>query len=278
MPVWWRGNGTQWSAGAALQPVASLPAIPVAAVAASPDDIDVFAAGDGNTPWWWHWNGTLDGARRAPRRRGHSGRADRGGVRRTGRLDVFAAGAGNHLWHWSKVGNGGGSSRTSAGTCPHDGVSAVSWGPNRIDVFAASRDPGNPLQHWWSNGGAFAGPEASAAALLAARSARSRTRANRLDVFGIAGEQADSRTGTWDGQRWSGPELRGDNLPAGDVSAVVRTPHRLDVFVAGAGNTLRQWPGGALENATTQPWRTGPTNQDDTMSRGTCGPTASTSS
>ena len=48
----------------------------------------------------------------------------------------------------------------------------------------------------------------------------------------------------------AGAGLRyGDNIPAGDVSAVVRKPHRLDVFVMGADKTLRQWPDGGLENA-----------------------------
>ena len=44
----------------------------------------------------------------------------------------------------------------------------------------------------------------------------------------------------------------------------VRPPprRRLDVFVAGAGNTLLQWPGGGLENATTQPWMNWPTNHE----------------
>ena len=152
-------------------------------------------------------------------------------------------------------------------------MSAVSWGPDRIDVFAASRAPGNPLEHWWSDGGAF----------VWTRVAR-RQPCRRNGERGLACRQSarrlrylrDQRIAhwQWDGQRWNGPVFRGDDIPAGDVSAVVRAPHRLDVFVAGAGNTLRQWPGGGLENATTQPWSNWPTNHETNPVVGTCGPRA----
>jgi hypothetical protein len=260
-PVWWRGNGAQWSAGAALQPVANLPAVPVAVVCGSPDSIDVFGAGAGNTPWWWHWNGswwTAQGALPA----GANIPAERIAAvsAAPGRLDVFAAGAGNHLWRWSKAGPAAWRLEDLGGNLPAEGVSAVSWGPNRIDVFAASRAPGNPLQHWWSDGGAFAGPEFLGGSLVTGTVSAVSHSANRLDVFGISPDQRLAHW-QWDGQRWSGPVSRGDNIPAGDVSAVARSPHRVDVFVAGAGNTLRQWPGGGLDNATTQPWSNWPTNR-----------------
>src|SRR5262245_48938528 len=62
IPVWWRGNNMQWTAGISLPPLprgVNLPAVPLAAVCATPDNIDVFAAGGGNTPWRWHWNGLV---------------------------------------------------------------------------------------------------------------------------------------------------------------------------------------------------------------------------
>jgi hypothetical protein len=259
-PVWWRGNGTQWSAGAALQQVANLPAVPVAAVCSSPDNIDVFGAGAGNTPWWWHWNGSwwtaqgaLPGGANIPAERLAAVSAA------PGRLDVFAPGAGNHLWRWSKVDTGPWLLEDLGGDLPAEGVSAVSWGPNRIDVFAASRAPGNPLQHWWSDGGGFAGPETLGGSLGDGTVSAVSHAANRLDVFGIARDGRISHW-EWNGEGWGGPDFVGDNIPAGDVSAVVRNPHHLDVFVAGGGNTLRHWPGGGLENATTQPWSNWPTN------------------
>src|SRR5262249_11236680 len=63
------------------------------------------------------------------------------------------------------------------------------------------------------------------------------------------------------GNLWYGPNGRGSNVPAGDISAVVRHPHRIDVFALGAGNTLLHWPGGGLDNATLDPWINWPTNR-----------------
>ena len=268
VPVWWRGNGTGWTQGMPLPSGANLPAVALAAVCASPDNIDVFGAGAGNTPRWWHWNGAAWTARGALPS-GATIPAERIAAvsAAPGRLDVFAVGTDTHLWHWSKVGPAPWGLEDLGGDLPAEGVSAVSWGPNRIDVFAASRAPGNPLQHWWSDGGGFSGPESFADPLgggLAAGTVSAVSHAaGRLDVFGIS---RDKRIAHWefDGQRhpgWNGPDFCGDTIPAGDVSAVVRAPHRLDVFVRGAGNTLRQWPGGGLENATTQSWSNWPTNQ-----------------
>jgi hypothetical protein len=259
-PVWWRGDHGSWLPGPTLPAGANLPAVPVAAVCASPNDIDVFAAGAGNTPWWWHWNGAawslmgpLPGGANLP------AEPIAAVSPAPGRLDVFAAGAGNHLWHWSKVGAGVWGLEDLGGNLPAGGVSAVSWGTNRIDVFAASRNAGNPLWHWWSNGGGFANESLGGSLAPGAVSAVS-SAANRLDVFGIAANQRLARW-SWDGARWAGPDYQGENLPAGDVSAVVRKPHNLDVFVVGAGRTLRKWPARGIESATTEPWLNWPTNR-----------------
>jgi FAD binding domain/FG-GAP-like repeat len=270
-PVWWRGNGASWTAGPPLLGDANLPAEPLAAVCSSPQDIDVFAAGAGNTPWWWHWNGrrwtvpeTLPDAGS-----GIPAEPIAAVSPAPGRLDVFAAGAGNHLWHWWKVGAAGWRVEDLGGNLPAVGVSAVSWGRNRIDVFAAGA--GNLLWHWWSNGGSaagsFAGPENLGGSLVAGTVSAVSHAVDRLDVFGIAGNKRLAHW-RWDGRQWWGPAYQGgrwpggDDIPAGDVSAVVRKRHRLDVFVASGGNTLRQWPGGGLENATTHPWKNWPLNHD----------------
>src|SRR3954453_16514678 len=59
-PAWWRGErGKPWTP-ALVMPAsgADIPAESVpAACASSPDNIDVFATGRGNVPWWWHWDG-----------------------------------------------------------------------------------------------------------------------------------------------------------------------------------------------------------------------------
>jgi hypothetical protein len=36
-------------------------------------------------------------------------------------------------------------------------LGAVSWGPNRIDMFTRASD--NSLDHWWFDGTSFGGPE-----------------------------------------------------------------------------------------------------------------------
>ena len=270
-PVWWRGDNGRWLPAALLLPVgANLPAVPVAAVCTTPDDIDVFAAGAENAAWWWHWNGS---AWTPPTRLPGGGLpAERIAAvsAAPGRLDVFAPGAGNHLWHWAKVGAAPWSVSDLGGNLPAEGVSAVSWGPNRIDVFAASHEPGNPLQHWWWDGGGFA-LESLGGSLAAGTVSAVSHAAGRLDVFGVSTDRKIAHW-QWDGQQWTGPTLRGDELPAGDVSAVVRVrpsfrpglpvSRSLDVFVAGAGNTLRKWPGGGLENAVSQPWSNWPTNRE----------------
>jgi FAD/FMN-containing dehydrogenase len=271
-PVWWRGNNTQWSAGPTLTAGANLPAVPVAAVCASPDNIDVVAVGVGNAPWSWRWDGAhWSGPLPMP---GGNLPAERIAAvsPAPGRVDVFAVGADTHLWHWRRAGGAPWSvAEDLGGNLPSEGVSAVSWGTNRIDVFAASRAPGNPLQHWWSTGGGFTGPENLGGSLAVGAVSAVSHAADRLDVFGVSGDQRIAHW-QWDGQTWTGPSHHGENIPAGDVSAVVRVlpsfqpnlpPRRLlDVFVSGAGNTLRQWPGGGLENATTQPWSNWPGNRE----------------
>ena len=268
LPVWWRGDGPTFRVGE--EPLTSaagmyIPPVPVAAVAASPNDIDVFAVANDNTPWWWHWNGAVW----SPPERLPSGAANLPAERIAavspvaGRLDVFAVGSNTHLWHWSKLGAAPWQLKDLGGNMPPEGVSAVSSGPGRIDVFAASREPGNPLLHWWSEGGAFAGPEDLGGDLDTGTVSAVSSGTNRLDVFAITRDQHLAHW-QWDGGRWFGPALRGENIPAGDVSAVARTPHRLDVFVTGAGKTLRQWPGGGLENARNGLWNNWPSNHPTT--------------
>jgi hypothetical protein len=275
-PVWWRGNGSMWSSQQRLPGGAALSPVPVAATCASPDNIDVFAVGAGNTPWWWHWNGSSWTAPSQLPAAGVPAERIAAVSPAPGRLDVFAAGAANHLWHWRKIGAVPWFLEDLGGNLPAEGVSAVSWGPNRIDVFAASRDPGSPLQHWWSDGGAFStdqfnGSRAAAAGLVPVTVSVVSHAPNRLDVVAVTGD-ARLAHWQWDGAMWTGPAYRGDGIPSGDVSAVVRPPHHVDVFVAGAGNTIRQWPGGGLENVVAQSWLNWPNNHQTNPTPGRLSP------
>jgi len=139
------------------------------------------------------------------------------------------------------------------------GLSAVSWGPGRIDVFAAWGSPGRPLVHWWNSAdGNFSGPEDLGGSLAQGAVASVSHQSDRLDVFAVTREKKLAHW-QWNGRTWFGPALRGDDIPAGDVSAVTSTRHRLDVFVTGAGNSLLQWPGGGAENGKSQRWENWPT-------------------
>jgi hypothetical protein len=270
-PRWWRGNGNKFSVGPEKLNGPAIPAVPVAAVAASLDDIDVFAVDLRGIIQWWHWDG---GRWIAPIQlpNGPSLSAQRiAAVSPTpGQLDVFAVGPDGHLWHWWKTAAKDWMVQDLRADLSPEGVSAVSWGPDRIDVFAASRAAGNGLQHWWTwtqgNPSAFSAAKNLGGSLATGTVSAVSHAPNRLDVFGISRDQRIAQW-QWDGQRWTGPDFRGENIPAGDVSAVVPKVsavvpkrHRLDVFVTGAGNTLRKWPGGGLENATNQPWINWPAN------------------
>ena len=260
-PWWWRRNGTVWAAPKPL-PTAyntGIQPVPVAAVCSGANSIDVFAPGPFNTPWWWRFDGNIwNSYGYLPTTGSGIPLARIAAVSpRPGRFDVFSAGSGNQLWHWWWAGQW--LFEQLGGTLPSEGVSAVSWGPDRIDVFAASGAPGNPLLHWWSDGGQFSGPE-NLGGNLAPGTVSAVSRApNRLDVFGVSKDGRIARW-QWDGRYWSGPNYRGDNVRAGDVSAVVRPGNRVDVFVLGQGNSLLQWPGGGLENATKKSWTNWPEN------------------
>jgi hypothetical protein len=260
LPVWWRGNGTAWTIGAPLPGGTSIPAIPVAAVAAAPNDIDVLAVGNDRTPWWWHWNGVIwAGPQRLPDTASLSAVRIAAVSPSPGWLDVFAAGSNRHLWHWSKQGATPWTLEDLGGDLSAEGVSAVSWGPGRVDVFAASRLPNSPLMHWYGNNGAFSAPEELGGILAQGTVSAVSHAANRLDIFAVAGDRGLAHW-QWDGSHWFGPAIRGENIPAGDVSAVARAHHRLDAFVTGAGNTLMHWPGGdGAENSKDQRWENWPT-------------------
>jgi hypothetical protein len=115
---------------------------------------------------------------------------------------------------------------------------AVSWGPNRLDVFAVGSD--NALWHisfdgnasgwasWESLGGALSGRDD-----FYSNSAPSAVSwaPGRLDVFAIG---SDKKLYHWwlSGSAWSNESLEGSLLSAGP-SAVSSGPNQLDVFTFG---------------------------------------------
>ena len=145
---WW--NGSSWSGWEDLGGV--IDGRPTA-VSWGPNRIDCFARGMNNHMWhkWWDggsWNGweDLGGTLTAG-----PGAASRG----PNRLDCFAKGGDNSLWYkWideSVVHHhvGTWSGWHQLGGIFDDEPGAVSWGPNRIDVFV--RGTNNHMYHkWWA--------------------------------------------------------------------------------------------------------------------------------
>ena len=74
-------------------------------------------------------------------------------------------------------------------------------GPNRIDVFAASRSPGNRSSTGGRTAAGFGPREASAGASLPGTVSAVSHAADRLDVFGVSG---DGRIAHW---QWDGQQL-----------------------------------------------------------------------
>ena len=131
---------------------------------------------------------------------------------------------------WSGWGSLGGS-LTSA-------PAAVSWGCNRLDVFALGAN--NDLVHK-SLDGTWSGWETLGGSLTSTPAAVT-WGANRLDVFAL-GASNDLVHQSWDGA-WSGWETLGGCVSAAP-SAVSWGADRLDVFVRGCDNALywNAWDG-----------------------------------
>ena len=128
---------------------------------------------------------------------------------------------------------------------------AISWGPNRNDIFAVGQD--NQLWHkaldgstWspslsgWENLGgnlSFSHPLAAVSRI-----------ANRLDVFGVRVEDDGSKSlwrKSWNGTSWA-PSALGFEQIAGKFStapsAASRVPHGLSVYIVDfQGNLLHRW-------------------------------------
>ncbi|MBD1874353.1 hypothetical protein H6F75_12740 [Nodosilinea sp. FACHB-131] len=153
------------------------------------------------------------------------------------RIDVFVVGTDNRLytksWNgtkWSsytQLGNELISSREAVVSW----VSAVSWGPNRIDVFVIGTDSRLYTKSWdgtkWS-GYTQLGNEA----VIEVPSAVS-WGPNRIDVF-VIGTDSRLYTKSWDGTKWSGyTQLSDEAIVVGSVSAVSWGPNRIDIFMIG---------------------------------------------
>lgn len=161
---------------------------------------------------------------------------------RAGRLDAFYRGSDNTLRHryfnqgdasWSAEENLG--SPSASNTLSSD-PAVVSWGNDRIDIFA--RDTTGQLVHkWWAGGwsgwelnmGAIAGKPAVASIGNSALDVFARNSSNQLIIRSYR-----PTTG------WSGWGTIGGTL-ASDPAAVSWGWNRLDVFAQNTANHLQHW-------------------------------------
>jgi hypothetical protein len=162
-----------------------------------------------------------------------------------GRLDVFVkAVAGDIDWRSWLFQNGGWSDWNSIGN-PRSGPvtgdpAAVSWGPNRIDLFVRGTD--NVLWHNWYDGSWGIPPAARwepLGGVLYSSPAACSWGPGRLDVF-VRGTD-NALWHKWFQNGWSGWESQG-NPPSGpitgDPAAVSWGSGRIDLFVRGADKAL----------------------------------------
>jgi hypothetical protein len=170
----------------------------------------------------------------------------------SGRLDTFVVGsADRRAYHKAWDGSEWAPSETSweaHGGAFQTAPVAISWGPNRVDVFGQSTDNAYYHQAWdgaqwqpgiasWEfHGGGFIGPPAVAS-----------WASGHLDIFGRGTDGAMYHQ-AWDGSEWvpgiTGWEYHGGQL-TGPVAAVSWGPNRVDLFVEGpdGGYYHQAWDG-----------------------------------
>lgn len=118
----------------------------------------------------------------------------------------------------------------------------VSWGPDRLDVFALGTD--SALWHRWWDGASWGGWESLGGVLTSPPTAAA-WGPDRLDVFAL-GEDSALWHRWWDGATWGGWESLGGTLTS-PPCAVSWAPGRLDIFGRGVDCALwhRWWDGNA---------------------------------
>ena len=117
---------------------------------------------------------------------------------------------------------------------------AVSWAPNRLDVFAEGTD--SALWHRWWDGSNWGGWESLGGVLTSPPTVVS-WGPNRLDAF-VLGTDSALYHRWWDGSAWGGYESLGGVLTS-PPSAVCWGENRIDVFALGEDHAVwhRWWDG-----------------------------------
>lgn len=178
----------------------------------------------------------------------------------TNRLDIFARDSTGQVWHtcWREDAN-----RSNASWCGWESIggvtatsdaSAVSWAPNRIDVFV--RDSNNAFRHQYCSGVCYGNWAAQwenhstpPGTTFDSRPSLVSSDANSLDVFGV-GANRNLYHRFWNGTSWNPSSPPWEFLGPYDVGLFpTRAPavaswtrNRWDVFVVNANWNSRHLP------------------------------------
>jgi hypothetical protein len=249
------------------------PGSPVAAVSRDPDKLDAFVVGGDGRVWTAAWdqnvaNGSWRGWWQVVNLVTMPGGCVTAVSRAPGKLDIFAVGEDNAIYTaaWdATVDNGawrGWWPVAGGRAVPGSRVHAVSRDPNKLDVFVVGTDGGVWTAAWDQNvaNGAWRGwwPIGSLASQPGGFVTAVSRDPNKLDVFVVAGD-GEVATAAWDQNVangvWRGwwPIVEGRSAPGDMVSAVSRSPEKLDVFVAGTEGGL--WTAAWDQNVANGAWR-----------------------
>lgn len=160
------------------------------------------------------------------------------------RLDIFVQGADGNIYHKWRDGNKWIPSQTGynkVGDVAGDGISAVTWGPDRLDIFARGKN-NNSIWHRWRDGLQWHDWE-SLEGNASSKPVAVTWGVNRLDVFAQFTDGAVWHK-WWDGRRWEQWESLGGKI-LGAPSPVAWGPGRLDVSVRGVDKAIHHntWDG-----------------------------------
>lgn len=136
------------------------------------------------------------------------------------------------------------------------GPAAVSWGPNRTDIFALDTD--NKVRHQYWDGTTWLKKwESLGDGQLASTPTAISWGVNRLDYFGVDSQSGELLHGYWDGSQWADLESLGkpssDVGLAGTVAATSWSSNRIDVVGLGTDGAYyyKYWDGSQWQPSVT---------------------------
>ena len=156
-------------------------------------------------------------------------------------LDIFGKGTDGSIYHkywdgssWQPQGDT--MDNLGDGTQFLHGPAAVSWGPNRTDIFAINDDYKMVHQYWDGTTWLSEWESLSDNEFTDTPTAIS-WGANRLDIFGVEYETGALLHNVWDGSQWSGWENLGTASATvgftGTVAATSWSVNRIDIVALG---------------------------------------------